>query len=174
MFNVGLISDTHRLLRDEAVACLEDSDLIIHAGDIGSMDVIAGLEKLAPVRAIRGNLDRGSWAGAFPDEDEVEIGDTRIYVVHNRIETMLDPKSSGFGVVVSGHSHNPKIERLGGVLYVNPGSAGPRRFKLPVAIAKLRINGAKVEASIRELAPRGRAGTSGLTRGATRTHGLGY
>jgi len=102
------------------------------------MDLITGLEKLAPVRAIRGHIDRGSWAGAFPDEDVVEIGDTRIFVVHNRSEMTLDPESSGFGVVVSGHSHNPKIERLGSVLRVNPGSAGPRRFKLPVAVAKLR------------------------------------
>jgi putative phosphoesterase len=151
MINVGLISDTHRLLRDEAVACLKGSDLIIHAGDIGSMDVISGLEKLAPVRAIRGNIDRGTWADAFPEEDLVEIEDTRIYVLHDRNAMTLGPESSGFGVVVSGHSHNPEIERLGGVLYVNPGSAGPRRFKLPVAIAKLRIKGAEVEASIQEL-----------------------
>jgi len=151
MINVGLISDTHRLLRDEAVAFLKGSDLIIHAGDIGSMDVISGLEKLAPVRAIRGNIDRGPWAGAFPEEDLVEIEDTRIYILHDRNAMTLDPESSGFDVVVSGHSHNPKIERLGGVLYVNPGSAGPRRFRLPVAIAKLRIKGAEVEASIQEL-----------------------
>lgn len=153
MVNVGLISDTHRLLREEAVACLKGSDLIIHAGDIGSLDVIAGLEKLAPVRAIRGNIDQGSWAEAFPDEDIVEIEDTRIFVIHNRNEMTLDPESSGFGVVVSGHSHNPRIERLGGVLYVNPGSAGPRRFKLPVAVAQLRVDGAEVEASVQKLTP---------------------
>jgi len=115
------------------------------------MNVISGLEKLAPVRVIRGNIDQGSWAGAFPEEDVVEIEDTCIYVIHNRKEMTLDPKSSGFDVVVSGHSHNPEIERLGGVLYVNPGSAGPRRFKLPGTVAKLRVNGAKVQASIHKL-----------------------
>lgn len=94
--------------------------MIIHAGDIGSIAVIAGLEKLAPVRAIRGNIDKGSWAEAYPDEDVVEIEDTRIFVIHNRNEMTLVPASSGFGVVVSGHSHNPNIECLGGVLYVNP------------------------------------------------------
>ena len=151
MVKVGLISDTHRLLRDEAVVCLEDSDLIIHAGDIGSMNVIAGLEQLAPVRAIRGNIDRGSWADMFPDEDLVEVEDVRIRVVHNRNAILPDPGSSDFGVMVSGHSHKPKIERLGGILYVNPGSAGPRRFRLPVSVAKLRVDGAEVEVSIREL-----------------------
>jgi putative phosphoesterase len=125
--------------------------LIIHAGDIGSIAVIAGLEKLASVRAIRGNIDKGSWAEAFPDEDVVEIEGTRIFVIHNRNEMTLVPASSGFGVVVSGHSHNPNIECLGGVLYVNPGSAGPRRFKLPVTVAKLRVAGAEVKASIQEL-----------------------
>lgn len=154
MVNVGLISDTHRLLREEAVACLKDSDLIIHAGDIGSLDVIVGLEKLAPVRAIRGNIDQGGWAEVFPDEVVVEMEDTRIYVIHDRNEKTLDPESSGFDVIVSGHSHKPRIERLGGVLYVNPGSAGPRRFKLPVTVATLRIDGAQLDASIQELIPR--------------------
>jgi putative phosphoesterase len=117
---------------------------------------IKDLDKLAPVRAIRGNIDRGSWAEAFPNEDVVEIEeieDTRIFVIHNRNELTLDPASSDFSVVVSGHSHNPKIERLGGVLYVNPGSGGPRRFKLPVTVAKLWVDGAEVEASIQELTP---------------------
>jgi putative phosphoesterase len=151
MFTVGLISDTHSLLRDEALSCLKGSDLIIHAGDIGCTDVISGLEKIAPVRAIRGNIDSGRWANAFPEDDVVEIEDTFIYVLHNLKELALDPEASGFAVVVSGHSHIPKIEQLGHVLYVNPGSAGPRRFTLPVAIGKLHVNGAKVNASIYDL-----------------------
>ncbi len=151
MTRIGVISDTHGLLRDEAVACLAGSDLIIHAGDIGSASVISGLETIAPVRAIRGNVDTGAWAKAFPETQLVEAGGQRIYVIHNLNELDLDPVASGIDIVVSGHSHTPKSGQVDGVLYLNPGSAGPRRFKLPLAVASLYIVGPKVVAEVHPL-----------------------
>ena len=153
MTRIGVISDTHGLLRDEAVACLAGSDLIIHAGDIGAASVISGLEAIAPVRAIRGNVDKGAWASVFPDTLAVEAADRRIYVVHNLNELDLDPVASGIDIVVSGHSHRPKSQEMDGVLYINPGSAGPRRFRLPVAVASLYVDGSKVVAEIHRLSP---------------------
>jgi putative phosphoesterase len=127
-------------------------DLIIHAGDIGSPDVIDGLSAIAPVRAVRGNIDKAPWAQQFPGDDVVEIAGRFLYVLHNRHELDLDPTAAGFDVVISGHSHKPSIDKVGGVLFVNPGSAGPRRFTLPIALAKLRITPQAIEAEVQELA----------------------
>ena len=151
MPRIGVISDTHGLLRDEAVTCLEGSALIVHAGDIGSAAVISQLEQIAPVRAIRGNVDRGAWARAFPEDLLFEVQGQRIYVVHDIKTLDLDPAARGIRVVISGHSHQPKFETVGGVLYVNPGSAGPRRFRLPVALATLSVSRSRVSARIHRL-----------------------
>ncbi|MCG6863871.1 MAG: metallophosphatase family protein [Thiogranum sp.] len=151
MTKIGVISDTHGLLRDEAVARLGGSGLIIHAGDIGSATVISDLEQIGPVQAIRGNVDRGAWAEAFPDTRVVDVQGQRIYVIHNLGQLDIDPVASGFSVVISGHSHMPKCERRDGVLYLNPGSAGPRRFRLPVAVATLQVSRATVSGEIHRL-----------------------
>jgi putative phosphoesterase len=142
---VGVISDTHGLVRDEALSALRGVELILHAGDIGAPDVIPRLEDIAPVKAVRGNNDRDPWARGIPDTDVVQVGGIQIYILHNLAEIDLDPAAAGFQVVVSGHSHVPKSERRAGVLYLNPGSAGPRRFKLPVSLARLRVAGNSVE-----------------------------
>lgn len=136
---IGIISDTHGLLRPEAVDALRGVDHIIHAGDIGRPEVIDGLRALAPTTAVRGNVDRGEWAAAYPQTAFVTLGGRSLYVLHNRAELDLDPAAAGIDVVVSGHSHQPKIETVDGVLYLNPGSAGPRRFTLPIALATLEL-----------------------------------
>jgi putative phosphoesterase len=133
---IGLISDTHGLLRDKAVLALRGSELIIHAGDVGKPEVIEGLKELAPVVAVRGNIDTGAWASSLPASAVTKVGSSTIYVLHNLAELDLDPAAAGFHMVVSGHSHKPNREERG-VLYVNPGSAGPRRFRLPITIARL-------------------------------------
>lgn len=148
---IGVISDTHGLIRPEAVQALRGADLIIHAGDIGEPDVIETLKSIAPVVAIRGNNDKGSWARRFPETAVVEVGKIRIYVIHNVKELEIDPAAIGFRVVISGHSHRPSMVERDGVLFLNPGSAGPRRFKLPVAVARLRIRGKSVSPQIVEL-----------------------
>jgi uncharacterized protein len=136
---VGLISDTHGLLREEAVEALRGSELIIHAGDVGRPEILEGLRRLAPVVAVRGNVDTAKWAEALPMSAVAEAGATLIYVLHDVNELDLDPAKAGFRIVVSGHSHKAgKIER-DGVLYINPGSAGPRRFQLPVTVARLNL-----------------------------------
>jgi putative phosphoesterase len=150
-FTVGLISDTHGLLRPEAVEALSGSDFIIHAGDIGDPKVLEGLSRIAPVKAIRGNVDRGAWASSLPDTEVLQTGDVFIYVVHNLGELGLDPGAAGFQAVVSGHSHSPRWREKDGVLFVNPGSAGPRRFSLPVAVGRLLIDGTRVTAELIEL-----------------------
>lgn len=150
---IGVVSDTHGLLRPEAVAALAGVTHIIHAGDIGSPDVIAALRRIAPVTAIRGNIDSDDWATGYPDEAVVELAGRSIYVLHNRNELALDPAASGFDVVVSGHSHKPKIETRDGVLYLNPGSAGPRRFTLPIALATLHLSVDALRPRIHELVP---------------------
>jgi uncharacterized protein len=147
---VGVISDTHGLLRAEAVDALRGSDRIIHAGDVGTADVLAQLEKIAPVTAVRGNVD-GEWADGIPYSQLVEIETVSIYVLHILQELDLKPEAAGFGVVVYGHSHVPKREIKNGVLYFNPGSAGPRRFNRPVSVGRLRIEGAKVSGEIMDL-----------------------
>lgn len=149
---VGLISDTHGLMRREALGALEGSDLIVHAGDIGDPVVLESLAKIAPVRAIRGNNDRGAWATKLPKTEVIELGVHSIYVLHNLAELELDPSAAGFTAVVSGHSHKPSVEDRGGVQLINPGSAGPRRFKLPVTIARLRLHMKRSEANIISLA----------------------
>ena len=148
---IGVISDTHGLVRPEAEALLSGVDRIVHAGDIGGPEVIARLEAIAPVTAIRGNIDRGDWAAAYPDDEVVTVEGRYLYILHDRNALSLDPAAAGFDVVVSGHSHKPKIETAGGVLYLNPGSAGPRRFTLPIALALLRVTAEGVDAEIREI-----------------------
>jgi putative phosphoesterase len=137
---VGLISDTHGLLREAAVRTLQGSDLIIHAGDVGKPEIITTLETLAPVVAVRGNVDTGAWARTLPATAVAEAGPVLVYVLHDIHQMDLDPAISGFQVVVSGHSHQPSHTERRGVLYINPGSAGPRRFRLPVTVARLSLN----------------------------------
>lgn len=148
---VGLISDTHGLLRPEAKAFLRGSDFIIHAGDIGDASVLKDLRSLAPLTVVRGNNDKGPWAEAIAETEVLQIGEVFIYVLHNLAELDLDPVAAGFQVVVSGHSHQPLVQERDGVLYVNPGSSGPRRFKLPIAVAQLDVVGHSVKAKIVEL-----------------------
>lgn len=142
---VGVISDTHGLLRPEALAALRGCDRIVHAGDVGAPEVLAALRALAPVTAVRGNNDRGAWAGALAESEAVEVAGRWLYVLHDLHALDLDPAAAGFAAVIAGHSHRPLIEERRGVLFVNPGSAGPRRFTLPVAVARLRIGGGRVE-----------------------------
>jgi len=155
---VGVISDTHGLLRPEAVAALAGVDTIVHAGDIGSAEILDALRRIAPVIAVRGNNDRDAWAAALPEIARLEIGATRIWVVHDLKELAEDPASAGVGVVISGHSHRPRVELL------NPGSAGPRRFSLPVAVARLHLAPAGPRAEIVELAVAGPGRGSRPTR----------
>ena len=141
---IGVISDTHGLLRPEALEALRGSEMIVHAGDIGSPDVLRGLEELAPVVAVRGNNDHGPWAAELPLTTDFELGRTSIYVIHDLNELPIDPRASGHAVVIAGHSHRPRCEERDGVLFFNPGSAGPRRFRLPISIGHLVIEGARV------------------------------
>jgi len=148
---VGVISDTHGLLRPEAVEALQGSDFIVHAGDIGKQDIIDALSKIAPVTAVRGNVDKGCFAEQYLNEEVIKVEETYIYILHISQEIRLDPIVAGFQVVVTGHTHKPVIEMKSGVLYLNPGSAGPRRFSLPVTVATLTVVGAEVKAEIIEL-----------------------
>ena len=148
---VGVISDTHSLLRPEAIDYLRGSDLIIHAGDIGSAVVVNKLEQIAPVLAIRGNIDKGQWAKKYPETEVTEIEGKYLYVLHNLNDLSLDPVATRIDVVISGHSHLPKVKEVDGVLYLNPGSAGPRRFKLPIALAKIIMSSSGVSAEIHEI-----------------------
>ncbi len=145
---VGVISDTHGLLRPEAVAALAGVERIVHAGDIGSPDVLAALGRIAPVAAVRGNNDRAAWAAGIPETEVVEVGDVSLYVLHDLHELDLDPRAAGFAAVIAGHSHQPRVEERAGVLYLNPGSAGPRRFKLPISVARLTVTGPRVQATL--------------------------
>jgi len=146
---VGLISDTHGLLRPEALEFLRGSDHIVHAGDIGDPAILEALAAIAPLTAVRGNNDRGAWAKALGDFRTLKVGKVAICVVHDLKALPAGP--AAYDVVVSGHSHKPKIESRDGGLYVNPGSAGPRRFTLPIAAGELRISGSSVRARIKEL-----------------------
>ena len=137
MKTVGVISDTHGLLRPEALEVLEGVDLIVHAGDIGSPQIIDALRELAPVFAIRGNVDRGIWADEFSATEIVEVDDLLLYVLHDLGQLDLDPAAAGFRVVIYGHSHDPKVAEKQGVIYLNPGSAGPRRLRLPISMARM-------------------------------------
>jgi hypothetical protein len=148
---VGVISDTHGLLRPEAVAALEGSDVIIHAGDIGTPEVIEHLRLVAPTFAVRGNNDEGAWAAGVPLTQVVQVGDVLFYVLHQSAQLDLDPVAMGYAAVVSGHSHRPSVQFRDGVLYLNPGSAGPRRFKLPVVVARVGVVGREMRPEIVEL-----------------------
>ena len=136
---IGVISDTHGLLRPEAEQRLAGVAHIIHAGDIGRPEIIDRLRRIAPVVAIKGNVDRAPWADHYPDTQTVKLGDHTIHIVHDIHDLRLDPVSSGINVVISGHSHRPLVETIDGVLYLNPGSAGPRRFSLPITLATLNL-----------------------------------
>lgn len=148
---VGVISDTHGLVRPQALAELADSDLIVHCGDIGASSVLEALRTIAPVRAIRGNNDRGGWAAEIPTDEVIAVGAHLLYVIHDLGDLTLEPAAAGFTVVLSGHSHRPLVERRDGVVYLNPGSAGPRRFSLPVAVARLVLRAGACEAQIVQL-----------------------
>jgi uncharacterized protein len=148
---VGVISDTHGLLREEAVRALQGSDLIIHAGDVGHPEVLQGLGRIAPTFAVRGNNDRGEWATALPASEVVAVGESAFYVLHELAELDLDAAAAGFAAVISGHSHSPSIETRKGVLYLNPGSAGPRRFRLPVTVATVAAQPSRLVAKILHL-----------------------
>jgi uncharacterized protein len=143
---IGVISDTHGLMREEALDALQGSQLIIHAGDVGDPKVLEALRTVAPVVAIRGNIDKGEWANELPDSEWVEAGDASIYVLHDVSQLDLDPVTAGLQAVICGHSHKPSIRTQDGVLYLNPGAAGPRRFKLPVTVAKLHVVGKQLRA----------------------------
>ena len=145
---IGVISDTHGLLRPEAVAGLRGCDRIIHAGDVGAFEILDQLSALAPVTPIRGNIDRGEWARKLPETEVVEVGGVSIYVLHNLAKLDIKPQAAGFTVVIYGHSHAPKQEVRDGVLYFNPGSAGPRRFKMPVTVGRLTVEGGTVQPEI--------------------------
>ena len=138
---VGVISDTHGLLRPEATEALKGSDLIVHAGDVGGAQILEQLRAIAPTFAVRGNVDTGEWAKVLPMTEVVIVGQLQLYVLHDFATLDLNPRAAGFSAVVYGHSHRPDAEVRHGVLYLNPGSAGPRRFTLPIAMAKLRVVG---------------------------------
>jgi putative phosphoesterase len=140
MYTVGIIADTHGLVRPAALEALAGSRLIIHAGDIGGRAVLSALAAMAPVVAVRGNNDRDAWADGLPETIVVEVGAFRLHVLHDVKSFALDPQVTGFHAVIAGHSHRPLVVERHGVLFVNPGSAGPRRFKLPVAVARLAVS----------------------------------
>ena len=148
---VGVISDTHGLLRPEAVEALEGSELIVHAGDVGDASVLERLRAIAPTLAVRGNIDTGTWGRTLPMTEVVEAGELRLYMLHDLASLDLDPKAAGFAAVISGHTHRPDAVLRDGVLFLNPGSAGPRRFALPVAVARLEVAGARLSHRIIEL-----------------------
>ena len=148
LITLGVISDTHGLLRPEALRALSGSDRILHAGDVGASEILEKLAQIAPMTAVRGNVDTAPWARVLPETEVVDAGGVTIYILHDLGELDLKPETAGFGVVVYGHSHRPKLEERNGVLYLNPGSAGPRRFNLPVSLGKLTIQAGKVHAEL--------------------------
>ncbi|MCC8344506.1 metallophosphatase family protein [Pseudomonas stutzeri] len=145
---IGLISDTHGLLRPEAVAALQGCAQIIHAGDIGKPQVLDGLRAIAPLEAIRGNIDTADWAQMLPERLDLRIGGLTLHVLHDLKQLDIDPLAAGVDVVIAGHSHKPKVERRDRVLYVNPGSAGPRRFSLPISLALLELNDGQAQVEL--------------------------
>jgi len=151
MVRIGLISDTHGLLRPEAVSFLRGCDHIVHGGDIGHAEILIQLSALAPVTAVRGNNDNGPWAERLAQTEFVQIGEIFVYALHDIAQLDIEPGGAGVHVVVSGHSHKPSVEQRDGVLYVNPGSAGPRRFSLPISVAELVVEGSAVSARLVEL-----------------------
>ena len=150
-YKIGIISDTHGLVRPSVVKAFNDVDLIVHAGDIGNPEALETLQAMAKVYPVRGNVDGGKWTGNLPFTEVVQVGQVYLYVLHD-LETLdLDPAAAGFNAVISGHSHIPKIEKRDGVIFLNPGSAGPRRFKYPISIAFLYIKGTSIETEMVEL-----------------------
>jgi len=152
---VGVISDTHGLLRAEALRALGGVEHVLHAGDVGDASILDALRKIAPVTAIRGNIDRVGACAQLPATEMVELGGVSFYLLHDVKELDLDPGSAGIGVVVSGHSHKPSVEKKKGVVYLNPGSVGPRRFSLPITLAMVTVENGDVKAEIVELQPVG-------------------
>ena len=148
---VGVISDTHGLLRPAAVEALHGCELILHAGDVGDPTVLERIGRVAPTIAVRGNVDSGPWAEALPAVEIIEVGALHLYMLHNVSDLDLDPRAAGFAAVISGHTHQPSAEMRDGVLFLNPGSAGPRRFTLPIAVARLRVEGSALSHEIVEL-----------------------
>jgi putative phosphoesterase len=148
---VGLISDTHGLLRPEAIEALRGSDFIIHAGDVGPAAILEDLSRIAPVTVVRGNTDTSHWASTLPQTAVLQVGDVFIYVVHDIADLDLDPVAAGFHAVVTGHSHRPAQEVRDGVLFINPGSAGPRRFSLPISAGELLVSGSRLTPRLFEL-----------------------
>jgi putative phosphoesterase len=148
---IGLISDTHGLMRPEALSALSGSDIIIHAGDVGRPDILGHLMAIAPVFAVRGNVDGGAWTATLPETETLRFGGHDLHVIHVLADLAVDPKAAGLSAVISGHTHQALIENKDGVLYVNPGSAGPRRFKLPVTVGQIRVEDGKLTPKIIEL-----------------------
>ncbi len=148
---LGVISDTHGLLRPEALEALRGSDRILHAGDVGDAKILEALSKIAPVTPIRGNVDTGAWARTLPETELVEVAGISIYMLHDLGRLDLKPEAAGIRVVIYGHSHQPKMEEKNGVLYFNPGSAGPRRFSLPVCVGRLRVESKRIHGEFIEL-----------------------
>jgi len=148
---VGLISDTHGLLRDEAVAALSGSDLIVHAGDIGKPEILERLSAIAPVTAVRGNNDHGDWASALREAETLQVHDVAVLVIHDIAQLRIDALAADVRVIVHGHSHRPAAVEKGGVLYINPGSAGPRRFSLPISVGQLIVSGRKIDYRLQTL-----------------------
>ncbi|MCA9836206.1 MAG: metallophosphoesterase family protein [Trueperaceae bacterium] len=139
MKRIGVISDTHGQLRPEVIKRLDGSDLIIHAGDVGADGIIGRLEQIAPVKVVRGNVDYGAWASKFPLTEALELEGVAIFIYHGHLDLDIDPVKGGFKVIISGHSHIPKLEEKEGILYLNPGSCGPKRFSRPVSMARLEL-----------------------------------
>ncbi len=150
VYKIGVISDTHGLLRPEAEKYLEGSDVIIHAGDIGNVEIINRLRKITMVYAIRGNIDKEKWADEFPETLELEIFNKKIFIIHNIKDADIGSEKN-YNIIISGHSHKPMIKKANGILYINPGSAGKRRFSLPISIAQIKIIEGNISAEIIEL-----------------------
>jgi len=148
---VGIISDTHGLMRPEALAALAGSDLIIHAGDIGKPEVLRALQRLAPTFAVRGNVDEGPWSNLLPEQLDVAVGSLRFHVLHRIADLLIDPAKERIAAVIYGHSHKPAIEWRGDLLFLNPGSAGPRRFNLPITVARVRASGSTIKPELLSL-----------------------
>jgi uncharacterized protein len=160
MKTIGIISDTHGLLRGEAEAALASVDHIIHAGDVGAPEILERLKRIAPVTAVRGNNDKGNWAEPLPETAIIDIDGQRLYVLHDIAKLDIDPAENHIAAIIAGHSHKPAVTEKDGVLFLNPGSAGPRRFTLPVALAKLIVGDGELRAEICDLQikpPAGRA-----------------
>jgi putative phosphoesterase len=159
---VGLVSDTHGLLRPEARAFLMGCDYIVHGGDIGGVEILDELAAMAPLTAVRGNNDREPWAARLPETELIRVGNIFVYIIHNLAELDIEPAAAGVRVVVSGHSHKPTVEERDGILYVNPGSCGPRRFKLPISVGEIIVSGSAVKVRTVDLAGGVHAATTSI------------